>query len=215
MAKDDFQPKILYFMCQWCGYSAADLAGANRMAYPASVRSIEVTCSGMVHPNWVVNSLLAGVDGVMIFGCHKGQCHYGSGNRLALKREDLILQTLDDIGLERERFSMKWVSAAEAGPLVAAIKEMTQKLSHLPPNRNLGLRLSPPSGPGTSLVGPKFVRTINDKRYYWDGNIYQAHSSAQKAISDYLDKGFEAKLVPTSDGILIYTRRDSKKDEGT
>ncbi len=213
MASHDLMPKILCFMCQWCGYSAADLAGASRLGYPASVRSIEVTCSGMVHPNWVINALLGGIDGVMIFGCHLGQCHYGSGNQKALERKEMILETLEDLGIEEERFSLKWVSAAEARQLVEEIKGMTEKIRHLGPNRACASRVFLEQPPLYNPEDTEFVRIVSDKRYYWDGNLYKGHASAQKAIADYLDRGFEAKLVPTDKGILIYTRRDGLTDE--
>ncbi len=213
MKKADFRPRLLCFMCQWCGYSAADLAGTSRIQYPASVRGIEVACSGMVHPEWVVNALLGGLDGVMIFGCHPGQCHYGSGNELALARSEVITEALLDMGIEEERFALVWVAASEARRFAQAVSGMTEKLRQLGPNR-----VSAPVSivPGKPLYGMGeygFVHKVEEKNFYWDGNVYNDHVSAQRAISRYLDNDFEAKLVPCKGKILIYTRKEASGRE--
>ncbi len=211
MSGDDFVPKILCFLCQWCGYNAADQAGSGRISYPASLRAIEVTCSGMVHPDWVIEPLLKGIDGVMIVGCHLGQCHYGSGNESAMGRKELIEETLSDLGIDKERFFMGWVSAAEAARFAQMVSEMTERLKGLGPNPAFGR-------PRVSLKAPSvktengLVHHVNGKNYYWDGRIYREDERAQKAISRYLDMGFEAKLVPKGKRILIYTRRDINKE---
>ncbi len=211
MGKDEFVPKILCFLCQWCGYSAADLAGTTRVQYPPSIRSIEVTCSGMVHPNWIVNSLLGGLDGVMIFGCHLGQCHYGAGNEIALARSQLVKETLWDLGIDEERFAIEWVSASEAEKFAQKVTEMTEKIRQLGPNTSSHGSLPGLEKPVYQQTIKEFIYNIDGKDYYWDGEIYNDHLSAQRAISKYLDLDFEAKLVPVKDKILIYTRREVHK----
>lgn len=123
--------RIIAFCCNWCSYSAADLAGISRMHYPASVRIIRVMCSGMVHPEMVVHALDRGADGVMIIGCHLGECHYIRGNEIALARAEVIEETLEDLGYEPERFQLVWVSSAESERLVEAFRQMNDRLVRL------------------------------------------------------------------------------------
>ena len=125
------EPIIIAFCCNWCSYAAADLAGISRLQYPGSIRIIRVMCSGMVHPEMVLHSLQKGADGVMIIGCHIGECHYIKGNEMALARAEIITDTLDDLGWESERFQVTWVSSAEPERLVEAFREMSNRLQLL------------------------------------------------------------------------------------
>jgi F420-non-reducing hydrogenase iron-sulfur subunit len=122
------EPKIIAFCCNWCSYAAADLAGSSRLKYPHNIRIIRVMCSGMVHPDLVLESLTQGADGVMIMGCHLGECHYIDGNRKALARFDMITELLEDFGFEEERFSITWLSSAEPEKFVQAVTEMTERV---------------------------------------------------------------------------------------
>jgi F420-non-reducing hydrogenase iron-sulfur subunit len=124
-------PIIIAFCCNWCSYAAADLAGISRLQYPGSIRIIRVMCSGMVHPEMVVHGLQKGADGVMIIGCHIGECHYIKGNEMALARAEIIADTLEDLGWESERFQINWVSSAEPERLVDAFREMSSRLERL------------------------------------------------------------------------------------
>lgn len=125
------EPKIIAFCCNWCSYAAADLAGSSRMKYPHNLRIIRVMCSGMVHPELVVESLSQGAEGVMIMGCHLGECHYIDGNQKALSRSDMIIELLEDFGYEKERFSIFWLSSAEPERFVQAVTDMTQRVRQL------------------------------------------------------------------------------------
>lgn len=125
------EPVILAFCCNWCSYAAADLAGSSRLKYPHNVRIIRVMCSGMVHPELVVESLSQGADGVMIMGCHLGECHYIDGNQKALARSDMITELLEDFGFEEERFGIFWLSSAEPERFVAAVTDMTERVKKL------------------------------------------------------------------------------------
>lgn len=125
------EPKIIAFCCNWCSYAAADLAGTARMPYPESVRIIRMMCSGMVHPEFVVKALNMGADAVMILGCRLGECHYLDGNYKALSRYDMIVELLDDLGYERERFSLHWLSSAEPDVFVAAVTETAGRIKRL------------------------------------------------------------------------------------
>jgi F420-non-reducing hydrogenase iron-sulfur subunit len=132
---EEFEPKILTFCCNWCSYAAADSAGTARLQYPPNVHIVRTMCSGMVHPNMVMDPLINGVvDGVLVCGCHPGDCHYGEGNLKAQARAETIEMMLEDYGLEPERFRLEWVSASE-GPRFAKIaREMTEAVRELGPN---------------------------------------------------------------------------------
>lgn len=125
------EPTIIAFCCNWCAYAAADLAGSSRMKYPSNIRIIRVMCSGMVHPEMVLDALNQGAAGVMILGCHQGECHYIDGNSKALARSDMVSELLEDFGYEQERFAISWVSSAEPERFVQLAADMTEKVKGL------------------------------------------------------------------------------------
>jgi F420-non-reducing hydrogenase iron-sulfur subunit len=129
-----FKPKILAFCCNWCAYAGADLAGVSRFQMPTNVRVIRVMCSGRVPPELVIRALANGLDGVMILGCHPGECHYSEGNYLTRRRAHVLKRLLEYIGIEPERFQLRWVSAAEGAKFSAVVKEVTDKIAALGPN---------------------------------------------------------------------------------
>lgn len=134
MGHDEYDPLILAFCCNWCSYAGADLAGVSRQQYPANVRIIRVMCSGMVHPNLVINALTKGADGVIMCGCHPGDCHYQDGNLKAQKRADAIFLMLEDFGLERERFRLEWISASEGIRFAEVMRQFTDEVGKLGPS---------------------------------------------------------------------------------
>ena len=129
-----FEPKIVAFCCNWCSYAGADLAGTSRLQYPANVRIIRVMCSGMVHPNLVIDALTKGADGVMLCGCHPGDCHYLEGNLKAEKRAEALELLLEDFGLEPERFRLEWISASEGSRFAQVMREMVETIKELGPS---------------------------------------------------------------------------------
>jgi len=131
----EFKPKILAFCCNWCAYAGADLAGVSRLQMPTDVRVIRVMCSGRVPPELVIRALANGLDGVMILGCHPGECHYSEGNYLTRRRAHVLKRLLEYIGIEPERFQLRWVSAAEGAKFSDVVKETTDKITALGPNR--------------------------------------------------------------------------------
>mgnify|MGYP002405410301 CR=1 FL=1 len=131
---EEFEPIIIGFLCNWCAYAGADLAGTSRIQYPPSIRIIRVMCSGMVHPNLVIEALTKGADGVLVAGWHLGECHYLEGNKRAQDRAEAIQLMLEDYGLEPERFRLEWISAAEAEKFAKVVTEMTQQLKELGPS---------------------------------------------------------------------------------
>jgi len=132
---NDYEPTIIAFCCNWCSYAAADSAGTARMQYPPNIYIIRCICSGMVHPNLVMNALTQGLaDGILICGCHIGDCHYQDGNKRAEKRAEAIKLMLGDFGLEEERFRLEWISASEGHKFAKIAEEMTKTLKKLSPN---------------------------------------------------------------------------------
>ena len=130
---NEFEPKIVGFLCNWCSYEGADRAGTNRLEYPANIRVIRVMCSGMVDPQYILKTLREGADGVMILGCHPGDCHYKEGNYKALRRYHLLKKVLNQLGIEDERVKLDWVSAGEGEKFVNVVKDMVQDLKELGP----------------------------------------------------------------------------------
>ena len=132
--EETFEPLIVGFCCNWCSYAGADLAGVSRQQYPPNVRIIRVMCSGMVHPNLVIDALTKGADGVLICGCHIGDCHYLDGNVKAENRKEAIELMLEDFGIEPERFRLEWVSASEGPRFAEVVREMTETVRALGPS---------------------------------------------------------------------------------
>jgi F420-non-reducing hydrogenase iron-sulfur subunit len=132
--QEEYEPLIVGFLCNWCSYAGADLAGTSRIQYPPNVRVIRVMCSGMVHPNLVINALTKGADGVLMCGCHPGDCHYLEGNLKAEARAEAIDLMLMDFGLEPERFRLEWVSASEGDKFAKVVTEMVKQLKELGPS---------------------------------------------------------------------------------
>lgn len=134
MANEEFEPLIIGFCCNWCSYAGADLAGVSRLQYPPNMRIVRVMCSGMVHPNLVIDALTKGADGVIICGCHIGDCHYLEGNLKAENRKEAIDLLLEDFGLEPERFRLEWISASEGPRFAEVMREMTETIRELGPS---------------------------------------------------------------------------------
>jgi F420-non-reducing hydrogenase iron-sulfur subunit len=133
MPEEKFEPRIVAFLCNWCSYRAADLAGTARIKYQPNVRMIRVMCSGRVDPAFVLKALALGADGVMIAGCHPGECHYMEQNYKAMRRFSMLKHSLKMLGVESERVRLQWASAAEGVQLASAINEMIDKVRELGP----------------------------------------------------------------------------------
>lgn len=133
MTEERFEPKIVAFLCNWCSYRAADLAGTARMKYQPNIRTLRVMCSGRVDPIFVLKAFALGADGVMIAGCHPGECHYLEQNYKAMRRFEMLKHTLKAMGMEDQRIRLQWASAAEGVLLSAAINEMVDQIRSLGP----------------------------------------------------------------------------------
>jgi len=132
-----WEPKIIAFLCNWCSYAGADLAGVSRIEYPPTTRTIRVPCSGRVNPLFILRALQNGADGVLVSGCHPGDCHYISGNYAARRKFSIFSRLLEYIGIEKGRVHFSWVSAAEAGRFAELIKEVTEEVKKLGPAKKL------------------------------------------------------------------------------
>ena len=134
MESPTFEPKIIGFLCNWCTYAGADLAGTSRIQYPPNIRIIRMMCSGSLDPTYVLKVLLEGADGVLIGGCHPGECHYISGNLKARRRVAILKSVLQDAGLEPERVWLRWISASEGAYFAETVREMVDHIRALGPN---------------------------------------------------------------------------------
>jgi F420-non-reducing hydrogenase iron-sulfur subunit len=132
---DRFEPVIIGFTCNWCSYRAADAAGMGRMKYPPNIRLIRLMCSGRIDPTFVLKALSEGADGVLISGCHPGDCHYLEQNYKALRRHRLLQRTLAQMGVEPERLRLTWASAAEGAQLAQTMTEFVEEVRALGPLR--------------------------------------------------------------------------------
>lgn len=130
---EDFEPIIIAFVCNWCTYTAADLAGTSRLKYPANVRLIRVMCTGMVDPKYIIKTLLEGADAVLISGCHPGDCHYINGNYKARRRIKLLHALLPQFGFERKRVKLTWIGASDGIEFAETIAEMVKEIKMLGP----------------------------------------------------------------------------------
>ena len=133
--KEDFEPRIIGFLCNWCAYAGADLAGVSRIQYPPNIRIIRVMCSGRVDPAFILEALKDGADGVLVAGCHlPSDCHYISGNFKALRRIMLLRKVLQQFGMDPERVRLEWISASEGDKFATVVKDMVEKIKKLGPN---------------------------------------------------------------------------------
>ena len=130
-----FEPVIIGFLCNWCSYTGADLAGVARLQYPPNLRPIRVMCTGMVRPDLVMEAFFQGADGVLILGCHPGQCHYIDGNAKAAARAGVISLLMSDMGINPGRFEFQWISSAEAAIFAELVTRFTLKIKKLGPLR--------------------------------------------------------------------------------
>jgi F420-non-reducing hydrogenase iron-sulfur subunit len=129
-----FDPKVLAFLCNWCSYAGADLAGVSRLQMPPNVRNIRVMCSGRIKPLFLIKAWLGGADGVLMAGCHPGDCHYATGNYKARRRFALTKKVFESLGLDSDRIRLSWISASEGPRYQQVMTEFTEKVKTAGPN---------------------------------------------------------------------------------
>jgi F420-non-reducing hydrogenase iron-sulfur subunit len=133
MTETGFEPNIVAFVCNWCSYAGADMAGSMRLKYPPNVKLIRVMCSGRVDPEFIMEAFRGGADGVMVLGCHPGDCHYIEGNYETLKRYNMLKPLLDLFNIEQDRLYLDWVSASEGEKFARVMGEMNDRITQLGP----------------------------------------------------------------------------------
>jgi len=131
----EWEPKILGFLCKWCSYAGADLAGTSRKKYPPNIRIIKIPCSGRIDPLLIIKALRMGFDGVLVSGCHPGDCHYQTGNYRARRRIAITKKMLEYMGVEPERVQSSWVSASEGDKWAGVVADVTREIKKIGPNR--------------------------------------------------------------------------------
>ncbi|MBA3044611.1 MAG: hydrogenase iron-sulfur subunit [Candidatus Thermoplasmatota archaeon] len=136
-AKDEWEPKIIGFLCNWCSYTGADLAGTSRLQYPPNIRIIKVMCSGRVNPQFILKAFQEGADGILVSGCHPGDCHYIEGNYHARRKLTLLMDLLDYMGVDSKRFQMSWVSASEGQKFAEVVTTFTNQIKEMGPQTKL------------------------------------------------------------------------------
>ena len=133
--KKDWSPKIVAFLCNWCSYAGADLAGVSRMQYAPNIRVIRVPCSGRINPLHILSALHRGADGVLVSGCHPGDCHYISGNLVARRKFNMLKNFLEHVGIHPERVQFSWVSAAEGARFASLVEKVVEDIKRIGPTK--------------------------------------------------------------------------------
>lgn len=131
----EFNPQIIAFLCKWCSYTGADLAGTSRMEYKPNVKAIRLMCSGRIEPTFVLKAFREGADGVLLCGCHPGDCHYQEGNYRCLRRFHLLRKYIQQMGIEPQRLKLEWISASEGKQYAELINSFTQTIAEMGPCR--------------------------------------------------------------------------------
>src|ERR1035437_1958005 len=131
----EFKPLIIAFLCKWCSYTGADLAGTSRMEYKPNVRIVKIMCSGRIEPTFVLKTFAKGADGVLLCGCHPGDCHYQEGNYRCLRRYELLQKYITQMGIETERLKPEWISASEGKQFAELIDSFTETVTELGPSK--------------------------------------------------------------------------------
>lgn len=129
----EFEPRIIAFLCNWCSYTGADLAGTSRIEYKANIRTVRLMCSGRIEPSFVLKAFVKGADGVLLCGCHPGDCHYQEGNYRCLRRYTLLQKYIKQLGIESERLKLEWISASEGKQFADLVNSFTETIRELGP----------------------------------------------------------------------------------
>ena len=193
-----FKPKILGFLCNWCSYAGADLAGVSRIQYSPNIRIIRVMCSGRVDPLFVAEAFLKNIDGVLVLGCHPGDCHYMTGNYEAEMKMNMLSKLLDYVGYS-ERFRLDWVSASEGNRFAKIVNEFNEHIINLGPspikNKKLRKQLSEDFDVIKSVLSDSRLRTLvsRERQITTEGNVYNEKiqkEEFEEILDDALHKEF-------------------------
>lgn len=134
MSNGTFEPRIIAFLCNWCSYAGADLTGTTRIQYSPNIKALRLNCSSRIDPTFVIKAIMSGADGVLVAGCHPGDCHYKSGNLYTRRRVMMLKTVLETIGIPPNRLRLEWVSASEATKFAAVVNDFVDEIKELGPN---------------------------------------------------------------------------------
>jgi len=206
-----FEPKIVGFLCNWCSYAGADLAGVSRISYPTNIRIIRLMCSGRVDPVFVLETLAEGADGVMVMGCHPGDCHYMEGNLHAERKIKMLKKLIARTGLEPERLRLEWVSAAEGERFAELVKEFTNQIKALGPSPLAGEKPDPVilenilAAKSTAEDFRLRVLVGREKELIEKGNVY-GEKTAQEEFDKTIDEAIQTEYIRNK--IYFVVRRE-------
>jgi len=195
-----FEPRIVGFLCNWCSYAGADLAGVSRISYPTNIRIIRLMCSGRVDPVLVLETLKQGADGVIVMGCHPGDCHYVEGNLQTERKIKMLKKLIACTGLEPERLRLEWVSASEGGRFAEIVGDFTNQIKTLGPSPLAGVKPDPNILEGIlaaqAAAGDFRLRVLvgKEKGIVEDGNVYEEKFSQEK-FDETMDQAITAEYV--------------------
>jgi F420-non-reducing hydrogenase iron-sulfur subunit len=204
----EFEPKIIGFLCNWCSYAGADLAGVSRIQYPPNIRVIRVMCSGRVDPVIVLEMLANGADGVIVMGCHPGECHYMEGNLQAERKIKMLKKLISRTGLEPERLRLEWVSASEGARFAEVIKDFTNHLKNLGPSSLAGEEPDETILAGIvaakAVAGDSRLRTLvgRERNLIEEGNVYD-EKVGQKEFDEVMDGSIDAEYLRNRIRLLV------------
>jgi len=195
-----FEPKIVGFLCNWCSYAGADLAGVSRISYPPNIRIVRIMCSGRVDPVFVLETLAKGADGVMVMGCHPGDCHYMEGNLHTERKIKMLKKLIARTRLEPERLRLEWVSAAEGERFAELVKEFTNQIKAMGPSPLAGEKPDPAILENIlaakSAVEDFRLRVLvgREKELTEKGNVY-GEKTAQEELDKTMDEAIQAEYI--------------------
>lgn len=204
----EFEPKIIGFLCNWCSYAGADLAGVSRIQYPPNIRVIRVMCSGRVDPVIILEMLANGADGVIVTGCHPGECHYMEGNLQAERKINMVKKLIARTGLESERLRLEWVSASEGARFAEVIKDFTNQLKSLGPSPLAEEKPDKTILAGIiaakAVVGDSRLRTLvgRERTLIEEGNVYD-EKVGQEEFDEVMDGSIDAEYIRSRIRLLV------------
>jgi coenzyme F420-reducing hydrogenase delta subunit/DNA-binding transcriptional ArsR family regulator len=204
----EFEPKIVGFLCNWCSYAGADLAGVSRIQYPPNIRVIRVMCSGRVDPVIILEMLANGADGVIVMGCHPGECHYVEGNLQAERKIRMLKKLISRTGLEPERLRLEWVSASEGTRFAGLIKDFTNQLKNLGPSPLAGEKPDKNILTGMivakSVAGDSRLRTLvgRERKLIIEENVY-GEKVGQEEFDEVMNESIDAEYIRSRIRFLV------------
>lgn len=202
----EFEPRILAFACNWCSYAGADLAGISRMQYPPNIRIIRVMCSGRVDPEFILEALSKGTDGVMVLGCHPGDCHYISGNLVTERKMRWVTELLECTGMNPERLKLEWISASEGERFANTVRDFTEHIRNLGPvSKDNRKKIMAALQAAQKVVSDTRVRVLlgKERELVEEGNVY-GEKRSQDEFDELMHNTLDAEHTRCK--ILLLTR---------